>query len=136
MFKKKKTANYSNKSQIAKLIGINVSSTLVTLIINALIVAFIGLKFDLGEGVLYYLTYLIIGITAFSSAYIIAKSIKSKGWLIGIAANALLLIVLSVTHFFLNTDVYGKYFFIKVILILACGVLGGILGVNHKKKVR
>lgn len=136
MFKKKKTSNYSNKAQIIRLIITNICSTAFVLMIGVLLVALIAFKLDLGEDIVYYLTYPIIGITALISAFVMANTIKSKGWLIGLVANAVLLVIITMTHFFLDTADYSQYFFFKIILLLACGVMGGIIGVNHKKKTR
>lgn len=137
MGKRRTQANYSNKYQIAKLILINLATTVISLLLCIGLASILGLKLDLGENIMYYFTYPIIAVCAFLNGFLMARKIKIKGWLVGLISNLLFLLCMILFHFILSNPTYEEsLFLLKLGLIVLCGVLGGIVGVNKKRKIR
>lgn len=137
MGKKGRTANrYNNKYQIAKLILIDLCTTGVSLILCVSFISILGVKMDLDEKILYYFTYPIIAVCSFFNGFIMSRQIRVKGWLTGLAANLMFFIAMVVTHFVVGDETMESLFLLKLSLILLCGILGGITGVNKKRKIR
>lgn len=137
MSKRKRQANYSNQYQITRLILMNLASTVVSMLLCICLVSVLSLKMDLDEAFMYYFTFPIIAVCAFCNGFIMAHTIRIKGWLVGLAANLIFLLILIISHFVVGeTAAEEAMFLVKIGLILMCGVLGGIVGVNKKRKIK
>lgn len=128
--------NYNNKFQITKLLFINIGTTVGSLLLSICLLSILGLKMDLDEQFMYYFTYPVIALCAFGNGFLMARMIRVKGWLVGLGANFLFLLTIIISHFVTNLQVYDALFLIKIGVLLLCGVLGGIVGVNKKRKIR
>lgn len=137
MGKRRTQANYSNQYQIIKLVLMNLCTTIVSILLCVFLASILGLKLDLDEKLMYYFTYPIIAVCAFLNGYFMARKIKIKGWLVGLVSNLIFLLFMILFHFIIGISSYNESFFLlKLGLIILCGILGGIVGVNKKRKIR
>ncbi len=136
MKKRGKQANYSNRYQITKLLLINLAATFISLFLCMLISALAGWKMDLDEMVLYYVTFPVIGVCAFANGFVMTRFIRVKGWLVGLCANILFFVVITISHFMIGGQEQEGLFLVKLIILLLCGTVGGIVGVNKKKRIK
>lgn len=73
-------------------------------------------------------------IGAFVGGLVCARIAKEKGLLLGLLCGAALylLILLAGTIWF--RDSHSTYIFIKLAILVGCGGVGGVVGVNLKKR--
>lgn len=136
MGKKHKTANYSNKYQITRLLLTNLATASISVGICICLSSMLCYKMDLDETVMYYFTFPIIALCSFLNGYVMATMIRVKGWMVGLGANLIFLLVMVASHFIVGGSPNEGMFLLKAGLIIVCGTLGGITGVNKKKKIR
>ena len=118
----------------AVLIGI-----LVTCVVTLLLTCIFGFVLKMTSGIPYgVIDYVMIGVTGiavFLGAYIACVIVKSKGLVIGAAIGAVSLLILICCGFGFSDSSIGLSTLIKSVVMLLCGIVGGILGVNKKEKV-
>lgn len=68
------------------------------------------------------------------AGYASIRIYKSKGLLYGAAAGLLLFVVLTVIAFIVSRDKFTYITFIRLLVMLFSGALGGVLGVNQKRR--
>ena len=68
------------------------------------------------------------------SAFVAAKFGKRNGWLLGSISALILFLVTTAAGFGLYHTADGAFLAIKASIMLACGMVGGIVAVNSKKK--
>lgn len=136
MSSKNNKLKYSNKFQIMRLLSINAATTFLFSFVMLAAVALIALKGGVDEKMLSYIMYPLIACVSLLNAYVLARIIKLKGYIVGIASNFLFIISVLIMNVSLSDKPLGATLFIKIAVILLLGAVGGILGVNHKKRVR
>lgn len=132
----KKNKSYSNKKQIARLLIINVSTSLLSIVVLCLIASLAIFKLDLGNEIAYYVSFLIIALVGIVNGFFLAQEIKSRGWLVGVISNILPMVAMIAGHFIAGEKNFEKYFFVKIVLLIVLGMIGGVVGVNKKKKFK
>lgn len=71
---------------------------------------------------------------AFIGGITAARIAKEKGLLIGAACGLLLFLVVLIAGFAVLKDIRGTYVLVKLLVLIGCGAVGGILGVNLRKR--
>jgi len=91
-------------------------------------------KFDAPEAMVSFMSSLALCIGAYSGGYIASKRRRQNGLLMGIVTGiAIYFLILVVGLIFAKSSItFG--FFSKLILTLICGAIGGIVGINSRKK--
>ncbi len=110
------------------LFGIPIGS--ITIVLLLLLFSAIAVNVDLPFAVVLPLAMIAVAIGSFVGAYFAAKIAKRNGWLIGLI-NAFVMYLLSVLAgfaFFRAID--SEFVWIKAAVMLATGLLGGVLAVN------
>lgn len=110
------------------LIGI-VTSLIVLLLLSAFAVSF-----DIPSFLVVPLAISANAFGAFSCAFSSAKKGKQNGWLLGLVSAVLLYLITTVAGFGLYDSVDGTFLLIKALIMMACGMVGGIIAVNTQKR--
>ncbi len=71
---------------------------------------------------------------AFISGLVGARIAKEKGWLFGAACGLLLFVMVLIAGFAVLKDVRGASLAAKLATMVICGAIGGIIGVNTRKR--
>lgn len=76
----------------------------------------------------------VIAVTALVGGFTTARLLRERGLLIGAACGLLIFLIVAIAGFSVDQAVQGTLLFLKLGLTVGCGALGGILGVNVKRK--
>ncbi len=71
---------------------------------------------------------------SFAAAYITARALGSKGYLVGIAVGIIVFVIITLIALAVNKSGVTNNTLFHFIIIILSSVLGGILGVNKKSK--
>lgn len=111
-------------------------SCLMTMIIT-LIAAIVFLKSGKMPGeLLGYITLAFLGIGSLVGGYISAGIYKSSGIMCGVAVGVPVFIITFIVGMINFSSNIGVMLLLKFVTILLASVIGGILGVNKKDKIR
>lgn len=115
-------------------------SAFITLGISALLLAvaafFVCRSGSLPRGSLALITTLIACAAAFLGGFLSSLSVREKGLLLGLSGGALLLVCAALVSVCLYQVQPGLGSAGKAAAVLLGGVIGGVLGANHKHKVK
>ncbi len=75
-----------------------------------------------------------IAAAAFAGGFTAARLLRERGLLIGAACGLLIFLIVAIAGFSVDQAVQGTLLFLKLGLTVGGGALGGILGVNVKRK--
>lgn len=132
----KKNRSYSNKAQLIRLLLVNLITTVLSVAVLSLISSVVAFKLDLSDEIIYYITFPVLALIALVNGFFLAREIKSKGWLVGMISNIVLVIYLIVGHLVSSEKRFDQYFLAKIALVIVAGIVGGVIGVNKKKKFK
>lgn len=121
-------------SVFLKPILFGISSGSVFCILLLLLFAIAATITDIPNALVVPLAIVAVSIASFFGAFIAAKLTKRNGWLIGLL-NSVALFVLSIIsgwRFFETADT--DFIMIKLLIMTASGMLGGIVSVNSGKR--
>ena len=112
------------------------SSVVITLILTCLFGLILKMTSGVPYGIIDYVMIGIEGVGVLFGAYIAGVIAKGKGLIIGAVCGGLsLLILLGCGMSVIQNDI-GILTLIRSAVVLICGIIGGIAGVNRKEKVR
>jgi putative membrane protein (TIGR04086 family) len=75
-----------------------------------------------------------LALGGFTGGFFISKKIKKRGAILGLFAGLFIFIITIIAGLFFNTFSFSIFGLIKNIILLIASVVGGIMGVNIKKK--
>ncbi len=91
-------------------------------------------KFDAPEAMVSVMSSLALCIGAYSGGYIASRKRRQNGLILGLMTGILIYcLILAIGLLFAKTSV-TLTFFSKLVMTIVCGAIGGIIGVNSKKK--
>lgn len=76
----------------------------------------------------------ILALSALVGGFVSARYAKERGLLYGVGTGFLFLLLTAIVAITLLQEFDGKLFFVKAILTIVLGAVGGVLGVNIKRK--
>lgn len=91
-------------------------------------------KFDAPESVVAIMSSLALCIGAYSGGYISSKRRRQNGLLTGIITGILIYCVILFVGLIFAKSSISFSFLAKLIMTLVCGAIGGIVGVNSRRK--
>lgn len=83
--------------------------------------------------------YVMVGIEGFSvliGAYIACVIAKAKGLIIGAGCGIITLLIVFACGLSIAKNNIGLLSIIRGVIMIICGIIGGVAGVNRKEKVR
>ena len=122
-----------NKSDILKLIFRSIFCLIICLFTVSLLLAvaaFFISKINFSYEHLLPLTAFICGVSAFADGFLISRWQKENGMFWGIFAALLIITVICLFSVYYRNFSFSSVLFLKTIIALTAGAIGGILGVN------
>ncbi|MBQ3331439.1 MAG: TIGR04086 family membrane protein [Ruminococcus sp.] len=114
--------------------------TIAACITAILLTCVFGFILKMMSGIPYgMIDYVVIGIEGISvllGAYIACVIVKSRGLIIGAVIGSVSLLILLCCGFILPENNIGLLTVIRCAVLLVCGIIGGIVGVNKKERVK
>ena len=117
------------------LIGVTIAVLVIGVLICALALTVLMMP-TVPYGWLDYITIAIEGFGVLTGAYIAGVLFKSKGLIIGALCGAIILLITFAVGLSISRNSIGILTVIRSIVLMICGIIGGILGVNRKEKIR
>ena len=126
-----------DKGRIVKAVVIGVLISLVlAVILSCLFAVMLNMMAGIPYGIIDYVTVAIEGFSVLIGAYIACVIAKSKGLIIGALCGAISLLIVFAVGMSMAKNNIGLLTVIRSAVMLLCGIIGGIMGVNRKDKVR
>jgi len=114
------------------LIGLVVGGASVLIVLLALSAA--AVFFDIPSAVVLPLSTVANAIGALVGGFVSARINKRNGWLFGLLSALFLFLFSTAAGLGLFSDTDGTFLMIKALIMLACGMVGGIFAVNSGKR--
>lgn len=86
--------------------------------------------------ILNIIIFILDGIGVFCGSYIALRIIKSGGLVWGVISGFVLFLIIFIAGLVSSTETLSVNTFFKLLISVICGALGGVIGVNKKKKVK
>ncbi len=109
---------------------LSIAVTFVMIIISSIIL----LKININDTVLNVLNLISFSIGSFAGGFTISKFFKEKGLIYGLINGFALFVVSFVISIAINFSAPSLFSLVKLIVILLSSLIGGITGVNTRKK--
>ena len=97
--------------------------------------AVMGLR-DIPQSAVSLIATLIFVLGGFVAGYVSAAFAREKGMLLGLCCGACLFVILSLASLAVDGGGFGMVALTKLAAVLLAAALGGIIGVNRRKKFR
>lgn len=117
-------------NRILLYLGVFILSSIVSIVLFAVILLF--LEIDLSYATLFATISLAIGI--FFTSFIVAKTTKEKGCLIGSAFGGFVFIITLIISLFSDSSSVSLNILFRFIIYILSGCCGGIFGVNKASR--
>ncbi len=101
-----------------------------------LLMSFLASSIDIPIAAVLPLATVANAIGSFLCGFSCAKTSGRNGWLLGLLSSFLLFLITTVAGLNLYETVDGSFLMIKALIMLACGMVGGIFAVNSGKQHR
>lgn len=130
------SAIFSDNKRMWKAIIIGVLISLVMCVLLTCLFALV-IKFISGVpyGIIDYVMAGIEGLSVLLGAYITSAIAKSRGLINGLACAGIVLIIQIAAGLSTSGSNISILTVIRIVVMLICGIIGGIAGVNRKEKV-
>ena len=126
-----------DKGHIVKAVLIGV---LCSVVLSVLLTCLFSMMLKLMSGIPYeIIDYVMVAIEGFSvliGSYIACVIAKCKGLVIGTLSGAIALMIVFAVGMSIAKNNIGLLTIIRSVVMLLCGIIGGVAGVNRKEKVR
>ena len=126
-----------DKGHIVKVVLIGV---LCSVVLAVLLTCLFSTMLNMMSGIPYeIIDYVMVAIEGFSvliGAYIACVIAKCKGLVIGALCGAITLMIVFAVGMSIAKNNIGLLTIIRSVVMLLCGIIGGVAGVNRKEKVR
>ncbi len=107
-----------------------------TVLVVLLLLATAATAYDIPSAAVVPLATVANAIGALGSGFASAKVNKRTGWLIGLLSAFVLFVFSSAAGLGLYAHIDGSFLIIKLLIMLACGMVGGIFAVNTGKRYK
>lgn len=87
---------------------------------------------DLSDKVLQIISVVLLGLFAYMSAYFSTQIARTKGLLQGVICGSIIFISILLLSIIFNRFTFSNMLFIKLIVAILLGAVGGIKGINTK----
>ena len=127
---------FQNKRFVLKALSLGVLASLAVIVILMCVTALIlGLTASIPVNAMEYIMIGVSGIAVLIGSYIAAACAKSGGLIIGLLCGAIVWLCCLMAGFAFNDDSVSVLTVIRIGVMLMCGAVGGIRGVNKKERI-
>lgn len=121
---------------VLKPVSIGLCIGAITCLIVLMLTAAVATLVDVPFAAVVPLATIASAIGAFVSGIASAKISGRNGWLMGLFCAMLLFVISLIAGLACYRQVDASFLVIKLLILLSCGIAGGVLAVNTKKKKR
>lgn len=128
---------HSENSKFIKSLAVGIfSSILLTVILTCVFALMLKMMSGIPYGIIDYAAVGIEGFSVLIGAYIACAVTKSKGLLTGALCGGIMLLITFACGLSIAENDIGILTLIRSAVLILCGIIGGVAGVNRKDKVR
>lgn len=127
--------NFSNIK--SSKLGCTIVSSFVGIAVIALMLLLFSLlmtKIDVPEGVVSLMSAVALCVGAYAGGYYASRSRRENGLFLGILCGTLIYFTVFIMGIIFSKVNLSAAVFTKLIIVAICGAIGGVIGVNSKKK--
>ncbi len=129
----RKSASYRSKQEKITAAVRSAFAGVGVLFLCVLLFSFVISKIDVSDGIVRLLASLSLCAACFSSSYVCARQRGRDGLVSGLFVGGITFGVIFILSMFIYGGISGSGgFFSKLLMILSCSAIGGIIGVNAK----
>jgi len=121
-----------NIRPIAVSVVLGAAVTIVILLIMSLVISTVGVP----QSLINPMAILAISVGGFVAGICCAKIMRERGLLYGALCGAVLTVILLLSSFAISDNGFGLLALIKAMFILFSAMIGGVLGVNQRRRRR
>ena len=132
--RKEKTKQDNNKKFFFKALLMGLFWGLVVFAVAMSCFALVMLKADVPKAALFAMSTFAVGISAFVSGFASSRVVRKKGAIVGAVGSVPIFLVVFICSLVANGCSISNGLLIKLLIMLICGALGGILAVNMRSK--
>lgn len=132
----RRSAEEKAKRRFIVTVIMGVLSFLGAVFLLLIVFAAMSLRFDAAENVLSVMAAVILGAGCFAAAFVTANRRRKKGLLTGFLCGGIVFAAVLLCGLLFSESFTAGGFTAKILLVLSCSGIGGILGVNCRKIFR
>ena len=114
------------------LIGLVVGAAVTLLFL--LVFATVATYYDIPAAIVIPLATVANAIGAFTGGFVSGKANKRNGWLFGTLSSLVLFVFSTASGLGMFSDGNSSFLLVKALIMLGCGMVGGIFAVNTRKQ--
>lgn len=126
--------NLSVAARIVRPIAFGVGMGVLVCLVLLLLAATIMASCQVPQAVVTPVAVAILAVAAVLGGFITARIARERGLLYGAGCGLLLFLITAIAGFGVEEAVQGTLLFLKMALATGCGAIGGIVGVNMKRR--
>lgn len=131
-----KTDNSSRKKYIKALIFGTITALIISAVLLALSAVCLTKVGIVPTDYLWLMIVIILALGSFVGGFVSAIILKSNGLFIGLLTGIIVCLFIIIAGALKTSDSFTTYSIYKAMAIIVCSVLGGIIGVNKKEKIK
>ena len=132
----RRSTEETRKRQTLTTVITAILSCLGAVFICMLIFSAVAANVDVSEGAFAVMSGAALSAGCFSAAYSVAKRRRRNGFLTGIACGGIVFVVVLLLGAIFVRSFSAGGFFVKLLIVLSCSGIGGIIGVNSPRRFR
>lgn len=132
----RKSAEEKAKRRLIATIVIGVLSFLGAVFLFLMVFAAVSVKLDAADNVLSVMAAIALGGGCFTAAFLTANRRRKKGLVTGLLCGSAVFAAVLLCGFFFSESFTAGGVTAKIMLIMSCSGIGGIIGVNSRKIFR
>ncbi len=121
-------------TKMVRAVAVGAATGTVVCLLLLLIMAAIVSAQDIPQAATVPMAVVAAAIGTFSGGFICARIAREKGLLLGLLCGALLYLMILLAGTIWFRDSHSAYVFVKLAILVGCGGIGGVVGVNLKKR--
>lgn len=132
----RKSAEEKAKRRFIVTVVIGVLAFLGAVFLLLMIFAAVSLRFDAAENIMSVMAAIILGAGCFAAAFVTANRRRKKGLLTGFLCGGIVFAAVLMCGLLFSESFTAGGFMAKILLVMSCSGIGGVLGVNCNKMFR
>ena len=132
----RRSAEEKAKRRFVMTVIMGVLSFLGAVFLLLIVFAAVSLRLDAAENIMSVMAAVILGAGCFAAAFVTANRQRKKGLLTGFLCGGIVFAAVLLCGLLFSESFSAGGFTAKILLVLSCSGIGGILGVNCNKMFR
>lgn len=132
----RKSAAYNDKKEKLMLILTGILSCVGAVSLSALLFSFVISKIDLSDDIIKLMSSISLCVGCIAAGYSVSKRRRKNGLLTGLLCGIIIFFVVLFAGILFVRTFTAMGFISKLIIILVCSAIGGVIGVNSLFRIR